>query len=208
MTEMVLLSEWMSSQVEFWKPIPYVDGYDVSNFGRVRSWRTVKPRKGGGTQAVRRKVPRILKASVPKTGYPVVGIGRLRYVKGHYGRRPVVHRLVALAFLPNPEGLPTVNHLTGLRTDNRLDNLAWASRAEQARHAWAYGLHKRDVAAQARKMVNARKEQGFHLPDEFVRLIRNLLNYGFSQGQVRRWSGLDAATIQSIAVGRTYKDVA
>lgn len=206
MTAMVLLSEWMESQVEFWKPIQEFDGYDVSNFGRVRSWRITK-RLGNkrGSVSVRRHIPRLMKPNIPKAGYPVVGIGRT--MKNNNGRSRSIHRLVALAFLPNPENKPSVNHLTGLKSDNRLDGLAWATRIEQARHAWATGLHKRDRFAVSKKMVEARKDYR-EVPDVMVRMVRVMLADGISQGQIRRWSGLKAATIQSIAVGRTYRDVA
>lgn len=204
---MVLLSEWMASQVEFWRPTAHV-GYDVSNFGRVRSWRTVAVSRTAsgqvkGTIQARRGKPLILKPAVGKWGYYQISLFN------NAGKRKSfrVHRLVALAFLVNSENLPSVNHVTGLKTDNRLDGLAWASRKEQAIHAWANGLHKRDRIAQARKMVDARKPYR-EVPDVLVRMIRNILASGISQGQVRRWSGLKHTTIQSIAVGRTYKDVA
>lgn len=205
MTAMVLLSEWMKSQVEFWRPIPGWLGYDVSNLGRVRSWRTVRslPNYGGTARAWRKK-PLTMRPGINKYGYVQISIFNSNGARK--SRR--VHQLVALAFIPNPEQLPTVNHLTGLRTDNRSDNLAWASRSEQSKHAWAYGLHKRDKTAQALMMVAARREHGLHLPNELIRLIRSLLDHGFSQGQIRRWSGMKATTIQSIAVGRTYRHVA
>ncbi len=207
MTAMVLLSAWMESQVEIWLPITGHDRYDVSNFGRVRSWRVVKPLSNrGGTVSVRRVIPRILKLSMTKDGYYVIGLDR--DAEGHRGCHPRVHRLVALAFLPNPDTLPTVNHLTGLKSDNRAAGLAWSSHADNSKHAWDNGLQKRDRVAFANKMVAARRESGVDLPDTLVRLIRNLLAEGFSQGQIRRWSGMKAATIQSIAVGRTYRHVA
>ena len=206
MTAMVLLSEWMSSQVEFWKPVQGFNGYDVSSFGRVRSWRITK-RLGNrlGSKSVRRKIPKMLKSYINKHGYVVVGLGGTTNGKGR--KRPTIHRLVAKTFIPNNNGLLSVNHLTGLKSDNRVDGLEWASRTEQSRHAWANGLHKRDRFAVAKKMVDARHDYR-EVPDVLVRMIRNMLADGISQGQIRRWSGLKAATIQSIAVGRTYRDVA
>lgn len=57
-------------------------------------------------------------------------------------RQESVHRLVAKCFLPNPESKLEVNHINGEKTDNRVENLEWATRTENARHASRTGLLK------------------------------------------------------------------
>jgi hypothetical protein len=64
-----------------------------------------------------------------------------RKVMGRDRVKVYVHRLVAEAFLPNPEGLPEVNHINGVRHDNRVANLEWVSHADNMRHAYSTGLN-------------------------------------------------------------------
>jgi hypothetical protein len=78
------------------------------------------------------------KSAVPsKNGYKTVDL----YNKGFH--KPLyIHRLVALAFLPNPDDKRTVNHIDGIKTNNNVSNLEWATDSENIQHAYDTGLHK------------------------------------------------------------------
>lgn len=66
----------------------------------------------------------------------------LRLYKDKKGSSVYVHRLVAIAFLPNPENKRTVNHINGDKSDNRVENLEWATHGENNAHAILTGLNK------------------------------------------------------------------
>ena len=102
---------------ENWKEIKGFDGnYSVSSEGIVRSNGLLKGKNS--------KV-RILKTEMSKKGYLRVGL-----VKDGKQKKYLVHRLVAIAFLDNPNNLPEVNHRNEIKTDNRVENLEWMSRRD------------------------------------------------------------------------------
>lgn len=62
------------------------------------------------------------------------------YLACHYG---LIHRLIALEYIPNPLSKPCVNHKNGDKKDNRLENLEWCTHSENTQHSWYTGLHNR-----------------------------------------------------------------
>ena len=72
----------------------------------------------------------ILKASIDSVGYPVVGLNKEGNVK-----TVRVHRLVAEAFIPNPENFRVINHIDSDKTNNRIDNLEWCTHRHNTIHA-------------------------------------------------------------------------
>lgn len=97
-----------------WKPVVGFEGYYlVSDSGQV--WSLYRHRA--------------LKPTIDKYGYEKVGL-----FDGHKACHRTVHRLVAQAFIPNPNDLPTVNHINEDKTDNRVSNLEWASVADNDNH--------------------------------------------------------------------------
>lgn len=101
----------------------------ISSMGRVYSLpRNVRCAFGG----VRWCSGGVLNPSVNRGGYKIVSIARRQH--------RLVHRLVALAFIPNPSGKETVNHIDGNKLNNRKENLEWATNSENVSHAHATGL--------------------------------------------------------------------
>lgn len=124
-------------QSEIWKDVPGYSGlYQVSNLGRVKSLGRIDSNR----HLVRE---RILKQSNRGNGYKVVVL----YSKGH--KMFAVHRLVALAFHPNPDRLPQINHKNEIKTDNRAENLEWCT----AKYNNAYGTARERAAKSHSKAV-------------------------------------------------------
>lgn len=112
---------------EEWRDIEGYEGlYQVSNLGRVKSVeRTIINTKG----VLKHVKERILKQGIINSGYVKVDLCK----NGKYDTK-TVHRLVAKAFIPNPDNLPEVNHINETKTDNRCANLSWISRIENVHH--------------------------------------------------------------------------
>ena len=112
---------------EVWLPVVGYEGlYSVSNLGRVRSEARTVIRTDGRIQDVPEKMMILFPSNCE---YLRVGLNKDNRQKSH-----LVHRLVAKAFIDNPEELPQVNHLNRVRTDNRLENLEWTTAKENIKH--------------------------------------------------------------------------
>jgi hypothetical protein len=118
---------------EIWKPIEgYEQYYEVSTFGRVRSCDRIIT----DTNNVQfNHKGRLLKAAANRDGYLQVALSRNNKLETF-----LVHRLVGLAFIPNPAEKYTVNHKDGVKSNCNVDNLEWATKSEQTIHALANNL--------------------------------------------------------------------
>jgi hypothetical protein len=118
----------------FMDVVGYEGLYQVSNLGMVKSLeRTVNGR--WGKQIVK---SRILKHTNNKGGYPIVCLCN--------GKKVIcitIHRIMCLSFIPNPENKRTVNHINGVKTDNRISNLEWATDSENQKHSFENGFQYR-----------------------------------------------------------------
>lgn len=110
-------------QEEIWKDIKgYEKIYQISNLGRIKSLK----RKNNYGKTIKESI-RILQ--INKYGYNIITLW-----KNHIGITYQIHRLVADAFIPNPENKPQVNHIDGNKLNNNINNLQWCTCQENVIH--------------------------------------------------------------------------
>ena len=147
---------------EEWKDIPHFNGFQVSNDGRVRN-----------------KHGRILKGSINNNGYQMV---HLRTKDKN--KLCTVHRLVAEAFIPNPDNLPFVNHKDENKLNNEAENLEWCTSS----YNMNYGTCRKRISKTKRNNTYNTKP---------VRCIELRKTYP-STREAERQTGIDCSQISAV----------
>lgn len=172
---------------EEWRKIPGVrPDIEASNLGRMRSLRYVP----------NGHAPKILSLCEHRDGYLMTC-----YIDLSTKKRINItaHRAVALAFIPNPDGKRTVNHINGIKSDNRASNLEWATQKEQCSHT-ARLLPQRFIGPRGERNRNAR------LKSTDIPVIRELLKTS-TVAEVARQYRVAFNTIGSIYHGLSWKHI-
>ena len=160
--------------MEEWKVIDGYDDYYVSNLGRIKS--------------LKGKNPRILKQNFNAHGYLQVSLSKNNIRKTYR-----VNRLVANAFISNPNNLPQVNHINCDKTDNRVENLEWCSISHNTKHAFDNDL-----------CVKGEKHHKSKLKIEDVIFIKNS---NLSQRKLALMFGVTKTAIFNIKKGLSWSYV-
>ena len=167
----------MLNQQEIWKDIDGYGGkYQVSSLGAVRNKLTC----------------RVLKSVCHRTGYIHVSLCSMKEL-----HTKTIHRLVAIAFIPNPENKPQVNHKDGNKKNNSVDNLEWATQFENMRHASRAGLFCQVGTA----------NNNSRLTEKEVLEIRKAFKEGKTQTSLAKIYGVARAQIYKIIHGIRWESI-
>lgn len=158
---------------EIWKKISE-SGHEVSNLGNIRNMSGLH-----------------LKQWTLNTGYKQIQFR-------HKGKKYAVHRLVAIAFMPNPEKLPFVNHLDHDRTNNHVSNLEWCTQSRNIQHA--YNCKRMSKLGSMHHMAKLDESQ--------VRAIKSILkNKELTHQKLADYFKVKVGTIGSISKGLNWSHI-
>jgi hypothetical protein len=161
--------------MEIWKRINGYPNYEISTLGNVKSY-----------ACGRDKLLLKIKGS---NGYYFVNLSN----KGK--AYPInIHRLVAENFIPNQNDTLQVNHINGVKTDNRIENLEWVTLSENIKHAYRTGIFKN--RGEFHKMSKLNRED--------VNEIKKLLLSTLSQKKIAAIFNVDQAVISNIKLNKSY----
>lgn len=171
--------------IEIWKDVVGFEGiYQISNTGKVKGL----PRKY--------LIERLLKPYISEHGYLMVRL----YPSG---KHKTIHRLLAEAFIPNPDNKPFVNHKDANKQNNDLNNLEWVTRLENIHHAVRLGLYN---------CKNRRSFKGRHHPlttlnEDIVLDIREKYSKGANRYQLAEEYSISYNIVNKIVNRITWRHI-
>lgn len=178
----------MKKSKEFWKIIEEFPNCLISNNGNIKTLKTLEDR-----------------TTHINSGYELVVLTKN---KRKYSR--LIHRLVAQSFIPNPENKPCVNHLNGIKTDNRVANLEWVTYKENIEHAVKTGLidyskrknphHKIYPKDGDHKLTKSTKE-------EVIEMRRMYATGDYVLREISEKFGISTSVVWNIVNKKTWKHI-
>jgi len=173
-----------------WRAIKGYEGlYEVSNTGLVRA---LSKRVDSG------KCHRTWKEHIKSYGVDAKGYLRVSLSKNGVNRTHKVHRLVAEAFIPNPDNLPQVNHIDGHKTHNTVSNLAWCNQNENMRHACITGLKRNDGEFNSQSKLT-------QADVDHIRAVYKPRDKEFSTVALAKKYGVHRKTISRVVTGKYWR---
>jgi hypothetical protein len=161
-----------------WKDVPTFSGrYEASETGEIRHATT----------------KHIRKQRINKFGYCQINISR----NDGTGKSNtvLVHKLIAETFIPNPDNLPEINHINGVKSDNRVENLEWCTRSENQIHAYKMGLSY---------VYHGEEHPKAKFTNEQAHQVKQMYNNGISQQKIADFFHVSQTTIGRILRGKRY----
>lgn len=183
--------------MEEWREVTWLRGHkgtiEVSNFGRIRrgAYRYQFTNRWGDLCETG-KPAKVLTPYTEKNGYPSIAL-----MTDGKRKKYSIHRMVGRAFVDGyAQGL-TINHINGIKTDNRVENLEWVTLSRNTELQWETGL------------VNLRGDNhpNRKLSSGQVRIIRDLLRLGATMNQLAVLIGVSISTIKLIKEGKRWNSI-
>lgn len=166
---------------ELWRWIPEYEGYYlISNKGNIVSLPRTATRKDTGTELSIEG--RTMALQYNENGYRII-----RLTKESTGKSFLVHRLVAKAFIPNPENLPEVNHIDGRHDNNCVENLEWVTSSQNKLHLW--------------RVLRIRDDESPLTEEQIIRIREDTR----PQSVIAAEYGVVQQTISEIQTGNSYR---
>ena len=175
---------------EIWKDIKDFEGlYQVSNLGRVKSLGKSWDLQNGKSFSKPEKIM--------IGGFNTFGYRHVTLMKNNKQYCKKIHRLVAEAFLDNPNNYPQVNHKNGIKTDNYVSNLEWCNQSHNMQHALSIGLKTMRTCENASRAIltNAQVLEIRQLKDKLTGI------------EIAKIYGVSKHTIYNIFTNRTWYDL-
>ena len=170
------LKEIEEIEGEEWRVILDFPNYEISNKGRLRS--------------IKLSVKLYIKGNIKGSGYLQDSItdknGKNRFIQRH--------RLVAIAFIDNPNNLPQVNHKDGNKLNNIIENLEWVTASENIKHAFDIGI----------KNLKGEKNNMAKLNMDIVNEIRELANTDITLTKIAKLYNISIATVSLIVARKRW----
>lgn len=164
---------------EIWKDVPFAFGYKCSNLGRFKSSRGRREK--------------LIKSHFGGKRYLYVCF-RIDGMTKFF----LAHRVIASVFIPNPFGKKTVNHKNGIKTDNEVGNLEWATMSENHKDAFKKGFRNSDGEKQSRSKLNNL---------QVLDIRRKYKRYIYTAPMLSKEFGVSLPAIKSIITRRTWDHI-
>ncbi len=176
---------------EVWKDVIGYEGYyKISNFGRIMTVRRIANITKFGKATTMIINQRLGAITINKQGYPCA----ILTINGNT-KRCLIHRVLAQAFIPNPENKPLVNHIDGNKRNNNYKNLEWCTASENTIHALKTGLLK----------IRYGKSAGGYFTFEEAEEIRKFREKtGFSHKKIAQIYETTRSVITNILLNKNY----
>ncbi len=184
-------------QNEVWKDIPNFEGYyQASTMGRIRSLdREIEKRDGRGGIDRYVRLGKIFNLKYKKNRrYTSVRLSKDGKTNSY-----AVHRIIAITFINNSENKPQANHINGIKSDNRVENLSWMTNSENVNHAIETGLNN---------SVRGESHGSCKFKNEDITNMRNMYKTGnYTYKQIGLLFNATVARVSEIIRRKTWKHI-